>query len=76
MNLFERFYRKISKRNSWARPKMPITFRAEVMPGRSREERTFRVEKVLPSGRVTLQGFVGEHRQSEFETVKFEGEKR
>jgi len=76
MDLFERFYRKISKGNSWARPKMPITFRAEVMPGRSREERTFRVEKVLPSGRVTLQDFIGEHRQSEFETVKFEGEKR
>ena len=49
---------------------MPITFRAEVMPGKNREERTFRVQAVLRNGRVTLYGFTGEHRESEFETVR------
>lgn len=51
----------------WARPGMSVTFRAELMPGRSRAERTFRVEQVLPSSRVTLEGFAGEHAESEFE---------
>ncbi len=69
MNIFEKFYQKLRKENVWARPKMPVTFRAEVMPGRSREERTFRIEKVLPNGRVILQDFTGEHRQSDFEAV-------
>lgn len=54
----------------WARPNMPITFRAELMPGRNREERTFRVEELLTSGRVTLQNFSGEHSEREFEPVK------
>lgn len=54
----------------WARPNMPVTFRAELMPGRSREERTFRVNELLPSGRVTLHGFVGEHAEQEFEPIK------
>ena len=31
----------------WARPGMPVTFRAELMPGRSRDERTFRVAERL-----------------------------
>ena len=51
----------------WARPGMSVTFRAELMPGRSRAERTCRVERLLPSGRVTVEGFAGEHAESEFE---------
>jgi hypothetical protein len=75
MNFFKKFYRRIIKNSVWARPKMPITFRAEVMTGRSREERTFLIEHVLPNGRVTLKGFSGEHRESAFEPVNFEREK-
>lgn len=55
----------------WARPGMSVTFRAEVMPGRERSERTFRVAELLPSGRVTLAGFAGEHAEGEFEPVRF-----
>ena len=51
----------------WARPGMPVTFRAELMPGRSRAERTFRVAAILPSGRITLEEFTGDHTESEFE---------
>ena len=51
----------------WARPGMDVTFRAELMPGRGRTERTFRVTGLLPSGRVTVEGFAGEHTESEFE---------
>jgi hypothetical protein len=53
----------------WARPGMIVTFRAELMPGRDREERTFRVKELLPSGRVSLQHVDGEHTESEFEPV-------
>lgn len=60
--------------NVWARPQMPITFRAELMPGKSREERTFRVATVERNGRVTLDGFDGEHRAGEFETINFNRE--
>jgi hypothetical protein len=55
----------------WARPGMMVTFRAELMPGREREERMFRVKELLPSGRVSLQGVDGEHAQKEFEPVQF-----
>jgi hypothetical protein len=51
----------------WARPGMSVTFRAELMPGREREARTFKVEKLLPSGRVLLESFSGEHAENEFE---------
>jgi hypothetical protein len=51
----------------WARPGMSVTFRAEVMPGRDRSERTFRVSELLPSGRVRLEGAAGEHNEREFE---------
>ena len=51
---------------------MPVTFRAEVMPGRDRHERTFLVEKLLPSGRVSLQGVDGEHAEKEFDPVQFD----
>lgn len=65
------FFKKPSngshKESVWARPNMKVTFRLEVMPGRSREERTFRIEKVLSNGRVVLEGFSGEHRQGAFE---------
>jgi hypothetical protein len=55
--------------NVWARPGMSVTFRAELMPGRDRDERTFRVLELLPSGRVLLQGFDGEHNEKEFEAI-------
>ncbi len=54
----------------WARPGMNVTFRAELMPGRSGSDRTFRVAQVLPSGRVVLEAFTGEHAESEFEPIR------
>ena len=54
----------------WARPGMDVTFRAELMPGRARAERTFRVASVRPSGRVDLEGFSGEHSETEFEPIR------
>ena len=74
MSLFKKSNVKINPPSVWARPEMPITFRAELMPGKSREERTFRVREVLRNGRVTLHKFAGEHRESEFETVNFNRE--
>ncbi|MDQ3043517.1 MAG: hypothetical protein M3R11_14235 [Acidobacteriota bacterium] len=74
MSFFRNFYRRIIAESVWARPEMPITFRAEIMPGKSREERTFRVREVLRNGRVTLYDFAGEHRESEFEAVNFNRE--
>ena len=59
----------------WARPRMNVTFRSEIMPGLPREERTYRIEKVLTNGRVTLQGFAGEYRESAFEVINFLREK-
>ncbi len=55
----------------WARPEMQVTFRAEIMPGRTPEERTYRVKNVRPNGRVTLYDFPDEHRESEFERLNF-----
>ena len=72
MSLFKR--RTATPPSVWARPEMPITFRAEVMPGKSREERTFRVQEVLRNGRVTLYDFPGEHRESKFEAMNFNRE--
>jgi len=57
--------------NIWARPEMNVTFRAEIMPGRDRESRTFRVKEVLPNGRITLYDFAGEHRKGAFESINF-----
>ena len=51
-SIYEQYNRGDADR--WARPGMSVTFRAELMPGRSRAERTFRVARLLPSGRVTL----------------------
>lgn len=55
----------------WARPGMPVTFRAELMPGRDRNERTFLVKELLASGRVSLHGVDGEHAEKEFEAIQF-----
>lgn len=57
--------------NVWARPEMLVTFRAEIMPGRDREERTFRVKSVRANGRVILHDFTGEHREGAFEPLNF-----
>lgn len=57
--------------DSWARPGMAVTFRAELMPGRERSERTFRVARLLPSGRVELVNFAGEHSETEFEPPRW-----
>ena len=54
----------------WARPGMTVTFRAELMPGREREQRTASVKELLPSGRVTLHEVAGEHAQNEFEAYE------
>jgi hypothetical protein len=56
--------------NIWARPGMEVVFRAELMPGRDGSERTFRVQELLPSGRVLLENFSGEHAEKEFERVR------
>jgi len=56
----------------WARPGMRVTFRAELMPGRDRHERTFVVKELLVSGRITLQGADGEHAEKEFEPIQFD----
>ncbi|HEV2835098.1 MAG TPA: hypothetical protein VGW58_07265 [Pyrinomonadaceae bacterium] len=56
----------------WARPGMMVTFRAELMPGRERHERTFRVKELLSSGRVSLHDADGEHAEKEFEPVQFD----
>jgi hypothetical protein len=55
--------------NVWARPGMSVTFRAELMPGRNRDDRTFKVKELLPSGRVSLHGVEGEHTETEFESI-------
>ena len=56
----------------WARPGMPVTFRAELMPGRDRHQRTFLVKELLSSGRVSLQDVDGEHAEKEFEPIHFD----
>ncbi len=68
-NLGARWKQRKQVGNVWARPGMSVTFRAELMPGRDRDERTFRVLELLPSRRVSLQGFDGEHNEKEFEAV-------
>jgi hypothetical protein len=62
--------RRDREHDRWARPGMEVTFRAELMPSRETAERTFRVAKLLPSGRVLLDGVAGEHTESEFERVR------
>lgn len=48
---------------------MALTFRAEVMPGRDRIERTFKVTKVLRNARIELAKLEGQHSLAEFERV-------
>lgn len=60
---------------TWARPEMQVTFRAEIMPGKTREERTFRIKTVRSNGRVELHDFIGEHREGAFEAINFLREK-
>ena len=67
-SIYPEYNRRESDR--WARPGMPVTFRAELMPGRSRAERTFHVAELLPSGRVTLEDAAGDHAESEFEAIR------
>jgi hypothetical protein len=54
----------------WAKPGTRLTFRAEVMPGRERDRRTFTVARVLANGRVELRGLFGEHAETEFEPMR------
>jgi len=54
---------------------MHVTFRAEIMPGRTREERTYRIETVLRNSRVMLEGFPGEYSETAFEGINFLREK-
>lgn len=74
MGFFKNFYRKLVPQSVWARPEMAVTFRAEIMPGKNRHERTFRIKEVLPNNRVILYDFTGEHRQSAFEPMNFKRE--
>jgi len=46
-----------------------VIFRAELMPGRETEDRTYEVERVLASGRIELTNLHGEHHLTEFEPV-------
>jgi hypothetical protein len=57
---------KSEKLDVWARPGMTVIFRAELMPSRDREARTYRVKEVFANGRVTLHDFEGEHFEGEF----------
>lgn len=75
MGIFNRNKMKAARSiRIWARPEMKVTFRAEVMPGRSREERTFVVKRVLNNGRVELHNFPDEHREGAFEPLNFQRE--
>lgn len=76
MGFWKNFYRKITRESVWARPEMAVTFRAEIMPGKNRTERTFKIREVLPNGRVSLYEFPGEHRESSFEPMNFKREDR
>ena len=75
MSLFNKRRRQTPNVNVWARQGMLVTFRAEIMPGKMREERTFRIEHVMPNGRVVLENFLGEHREGAFEPINFMREK-
>lgn len=70
-----RSYNDDDPEDVWARPEMNVTFRAEIMPGREREERTYRIKQVARNGRVILHDFPGEYRETAFEAVNFLREK-
>lgn len=74
MHVFKRRARRARARQklraatrAWAGIGAKVTFRAEVMPGREPEERTFTVARVVANGRVELAGLAGEHAETEFE---------
>ncbi len=75
MSIFGRSKEKALKHNVWARQGMNVTFRAEIMPGKTRDDRTFKIERVMPNGRVILTDFLGEHREGAFEPINFLREK-
>ena len=54
----------------WAKVGAHVTFRAEVMPGRGADERTFTVVRVGRSGRIELSGLSGHHAKTEFEPTR------
>lgn len=58
---------RASRNDHWARVGMQLTFRAELMPGRARAERTFIVAQALENGRVELKDLSGQHAEQEFE---------
>ena len=75
--MFRRNHTKVRKQkkrrvplSEWVAAGMKLTFRAEVMPGREREERTFTVVRVLTNGRVELSGMSGQHAETEFEALR------
>jgi anti-sigma B factor antagonist len=55
----------------WGELGMGVTFRAELMQGRSYLERCFSVKELLPGGRVTLNGIHGEFLEATFEPVQY-----
>lgn len=55
--------------SAWANVGMQLTFRAELMPGRESDQRTFTVARVLTNGRVELRGLFGQHAETEFESA-------
>ena len=58
---------RIRLRHRRVRPGMRVVFRAELMPGRSAAERTYRVTELLPHDHVLLEGLGGEHPENAFE---------
>ncbi|MDQ4122100.1 MAG: hypothetical protein M3209_11725 [Acidobacteriota bacterium] len=68
--MIKKNFNRSPKPSVWARPGMSVIFRAELMPGRESEKRTFRVKTVLPNDRVTLHDFEGEHSENEFEPLR------
>jgi len=48
-----------------------LIFRAEVMPGRETDERTYEVARVLAGGRIELANLQGQHAITEFEPLPF-----
>ncbi len=67
-----RYRRHVGKKPSAVRSPtagMRLTFRAELMPGRETNERTFEVERVLASGRIELANLQGQHAIAEFEPL-------
>ena len=46
-----------------------MTFRAEVMPGRETNERTYEVARVLTNGRIEMANLQGQHAITEFEPL-------